>query len=223
MPKSRGVTLKLVQRQQIGKLCQLDSNSNTLLEKVFAKRGIDHQGELQFELKNLHPISTLKNIVLATEILVDVIEKKQSILIIGDFDADGATSTALAVRALTLMGHTQVNYLVPNRFEFGYGLTPEIVIEAQKYSPDLIITVDNGISSVKGVEQAKKQGYKVIITDHHLPGKSLPDADAILNPNQVDDEFPSKNLAGVGVIFYLNVVFEKCLITTTVLYKEQTY
>jgi len=196
--------MKLIRREATGKITPQNANSNaTLLERVFSLRGIDSQGELIFELKNLHPISALKGIKSATDIVVDAIKKKQSILIIGDFDADGATSTAVAVRALKLMGHDQVDYLVPNRFEFGYGLTPEIVIEAKKFSPDLIITVDNGISSIKGVEQAKSQGYKVVITDHHLPAKKLPKADAIINPNQHGDEFPSKNLAGVGVIFYL--------------------
>lgn len=194
--------MKLIRREQTGNLARIENGSN-LLQRVFAMRGINHQDELGFELKQLHPISKLKGIDKATTLLVKAIENKQRIIIIGDFDADGATSTAVAVRALKLMGHTQTNYLVPNRFEFGYGLTPEIVDEAQKYSPDLIITVDNGISSIKGVERAKSLGYQVIITDHHLPAKSLPEADAIVNPNQRGDDFPSKNLAGVGVIFYL--------------------
>ncbi len=190
--------MKIIRRKPTGEI-----NQASLLERVFAMRGINDQNELVFELKNLHPISKLKGIQSATDLVVDAIKAKQRLLIIGDFDTDGATSTALAVRALRLMGHDKMDYLVPNRFEFGYGLTPEIVIEAQKFSPDMIITVDNGISSIKGVEQAKAQGCKVIITDHHLPAKELPDADAIINPNQRGDEFPSKNLAGVGVIFYL--------------------
>ncbi|MCF6190632.1 MAG: single-stranded-DNA-specific exonuclease RecJ [Cocleimonas sp.] len=194
--------MKIIRREPTGQINQTQ-NQASLLERVFAMRGINDQSELVFELKNLHPISKLKGIQAATGLLVDAIKTKQRILIIGDFDADGATSTAVAVRALRLMGHDKVDYLVPNRFEFGYGLTPEIVIEAQKFSPDMIITVDNGISSIKGVEKAKALGYKVIITDHHLPAKNLPDADAIINPNQRGDEFPSKNLAGVGVIFYL--------------------
>jgi len=115
------------------------------------------------------------------------------------------------VRALRALGHEQVDYLVPNRFEYGYGLTPEIVVEANKRSPDLIITVDNGISSIKGVAKAKSLGIKVVITDHHLPAKKMPDADAIVNPNQKDDEFPSKNLAGVGVIFYLMLALKSHL------------
>jgi single-stranded-DNA-specific exonuclease len=194
--------MKLVRREQKGNICSIENNTS-LLDRVFAMRGINNQSELVFELKHLHPISTLKGIQTATDLLVETIKAKQRILIIGDFDADGATSTAVAVRALRLMGHDNVDYLVPNRFEFGYGLTPEIVVEAQKFSPDIIITVDNGISSIKGVEQAKAFGYKVIITDHHLPAEKLPDADAIINPNQRGDKFPSKNLAGVGVTFYL--------------------
>ena len=198
--------MKIIRREPTGQINQAKSDGEcqvSLLERVFAMRGINDQAELAFELKNLHPISKLKGIQGATDLVVEAIKTKQRLLIIGDFDADGATSTALAVRALRLMGHDKVDYLVPNRFEFGYGLTPEIVIEAQKFSPDMIITVDNGISSIKGVEQAKAQSCKVIITDHHLPAKKLPDADAIINPNQHGDEFPSKNLAGVGVIFYL--------------------
>ena len=195
-------TMKIIRRKPIGNISQAQ-NQASLLARVFAMRGINDQAELVFELKNLHPISKLKGIQTATDLVIEAIKTKQRLLIIGDFDADGATSTALAVRALRLMGHDMVDYLVPNRFEFGYGLTPEIVVEAQKFSPDMIITVDNGISSIKGVEQAKAQGCKVIITDHHLPAKNLPDADAIINPNQHGDKFPSKNLAGVGVIFYL--------------------
>ncbi len=204
--------MKLIQREQTGTLCEQNNQEISLIERIFAKRGINHKGELLFELKQLHPISSLKDIKQATDILENAVIKNHKILIIGDFDADGATSTALAVRALHLMGHQRVAYLVPNRFEYGYGLTPEIVKEAAKFSPELIITVDNGISSIKGVEQAKKQGYKVIISDHHLPGKQLPDADAILNPNQPEDDFPSKALAGVGVIFYLMLSLKSALL-----------
>jgi len=194
--------MKLVRRELSGKLCK-DLSKASLIDRVFAMRGINHQDELQVDLKNLHPISMLKDINKATDLLVDALRSQERILIVGDFDADGATSTTLAVRALRAMGHQQVDYLVPNRFEYGYGLTPEIVVEANKRSPHLIVTVDNGISSIKGVEKAKSLGIKVLITDHHLPAKRMPNADAIVNPNQRGDEFPSKNLAGVGVIFYL--------------------
>ncbi|MEE9325933.1 MAG: single-stranded-DNA-specific exonuclease RecJ [Cocleimonas sp.] len=202
--------MKLVRREPCGQIAA--GKTSTLLERVFSMRGINHNDELQLNLKNLYPISSLKGIDRATNILVNAFEDKRNILIIGDFDADGATSTALAVKALKLLGYKgSVDYLVPNRFEYGYGLTPEIVKHAKIYSPDIIITVDNGISSVKGVEQAKRQGYKVIITDHHLPGKNLPSADAIINPNQAGDNFQSKNLAGVGVIFYLMLALKNSL------------
>lgn len=202
--------MKLVRREQSGTLCQ-DIDNPSLVERVFAMRGINNQDELQLELKSLHPISALKGILKATDILIDAIYKQQHILIIGDFDADGATSTTLAVRALRLMGHQSIDYLVPNRFEFGYGLTPEIVVEANKQSPQLIVTVDNGISSIEGVKKAKSLGIKVLITDHHLPSKKTPEADAIVNPNQHGDTFPSKNLAGVGVIFYLMLALKTSL------------
>jgi len=194
--------MELVRRELIGKICN-DLNNASLVDRIFAMRGIDHQNELQVDLKCLLPISKLKGIKKASKLLIEAIHKNKNIIIIGDFDADGATSTALAVKALKLMGHQNIDYLVPNRFEYGYGLTPEIVVEASKRSPHLIVTVDNGISSIKGVEKAKSLGIKVLITDHHLPAKKLPEADAIVNPNQRGDNFPSKNLAGVGVIFYL--------------------
>jgi len=135
--------------------------------------------------------------------LQHAIVNRQRIVVVGDFDADGATSCALCLRALRAMGAAEVHYLVPNRFEYGYGLTPEIVGVAAELQPDLLVTVDNGISSVDGVAAAKRQGIKVLITDHHLPGKQLPAADAIVNPNNVGDSFPSKSLAGVGVAFYV--------------------
>src|SRR5690625_5141143 len=139
----------------------------------------------------------------AVALLEAALAQGQHILVIGDFDADGATSSALAIRALRAFGHQAVDYLVPNRFEYGYGLTPEIVELARTRQPDLLITVDNGISSLTGVDAAKAAGMQVIITDHHLPGTTLPAADAIVNPNLPDDDFPSKHLAGVGVIFYV--------------------
>jgi single-stranded-DNA-specific exonuclease len=147
----------------------------------------------------------------AVEILVEAISADASILIVGDFDADGATSCALGVLALRAMGARHVAYIVPNRFEFGYGLTPEIVKLAAPAQPDLIITVDNGISSHEGIEEAASCGISVLVTDHHLPGKELPPADAIVNPNRPDDTFPSKALAGVGVIFYLMIALRSGL------------
>ena len=141
--------------------------------------------------------------LVATTAQLDAVVAGAKIIIVGDFDADGATSSALAVLALRAMGLSNVDFLVPNRFEYGYGLTPEIVAVAAAQEPDVIITVDNGISSIDGVRAARELGIAVIVTDHHLPGSELPEADAIVNPNQPGCEFPSKNLAGVGVIFYV--------------------
>ncbi len=194
--------MTVVARELKGKI-QTQEVASPLLHRIFAARNIDSADELSHELKQLHPISQLKDIHKAVDVLIEAIESSATIVIIGDFDADGATATTVAVKSLTMMGVKNIHYLVPNRFKFGYGLTPEIVDQAQQFQPDLIITVDNGISSIEGVERAKALNCRVIITDHHLPGHRLPDADAIINPNQPDCDFPSKNLAGVGVIFYL--------------------
>ena len=192
----------LIKRRQVTADIDL-GDIHPLLKKLYLQRGVTSLDDLQLELANLLPFSDLSNINLAVDLLVDALQAKKHIVIIGDFDTDGATSTTLAVKALELMGATKVSFLVPNRFEYGYGLTPEIVRLSQKLKPDLLITVDNGISSIAGVEQAKAFGYQVLITDHHLPAEQLPAADAIVNPNLVGDKFASKNLAGVGVIFYV--------------------
>jgi len=181
----------------------LSQDLHPILKKIYQHRGITASSEIQYELKNLLPFAELRNIDAAVALLVTALQDRQHIMIIGDFDADGATSTALAVRALRSMGAFKVSFLVPNRFDFGYGLTPEIVAVAAKQHPDLIITVDNGISSVAGVAAAQQQGIKVLITDHHLPGNELPAAAAIVDPNQHGDYFNSKHLAGVGVCFYV--------------------
>lgn len=175
-----------------------------LLTRIYAARGITEEQQLNKNLTALQPFSLLKGIDKAVELLISAIEQQRSILVVGDFDADGATATALAVQGLTMLGIKQVDYLVPNRFEYGYGLTPELVSFAiDKFNPWLIITVDNGIASVEGVASAKAAGVKVLITDHHLPSKDMPAADAIVNPNQPDCLFASKTLAGVGVMFYV--------------------
>jgi len=174
-----------------------------VLKRVYASRNIKSSKDLDYSLGSLIPFKQLSGIDDAVILLEEMLEQKKRILIVADFDADGATSCALAIRGLTAMGARDVIYVVPNRFEHGYGLSPEIVDIALDYDPDLIITVDNGISSICGVEHAKKNGVKVLITDHHLPGRELPNADVIINPQLVDDRFPSKNLAGVGVIFYI--------------------
>lgn len=174
-----------------------------ILNRIFLARGVRAREELEYPLSNLINPRRLKGIEQALGLLMRAYEAGSRILIIGDFDADGATSTALAVRGLRALGFHQVDFLVPNRFEYGYGLTPEIVAVAQHYHPDLLITVDNGISSVAGVDAANALGIEVLITDHHLPGDNLPAAAAIVNPNQPGCEFPCKSLAGVGVIFYV--------------------
>jgi len=174
-----------------------------VLKRVYASRNIKSSKDLDYSLSSLIPFEQLSGINDAVILLQEMLEQKKRMLIIADFDADGATSCALAIRGLTAMGAKDVIYVVPNRFEHGYGLSPEIVDVALDYDPDLIITVDNGISSICGVEYARKNGVKVLITDHHLPAKELPNADVIINPQLANDKFPSKNLAGVGVIFYI--------------------
>jgi len=173
-----------------------------VLARVCAARGISRRGEIDDALSGLIPPSDLLNAERAAVLLADAIASGKRMLIVADYDFDGATACALGVRALTAFGAT-VGYLVPNRFEFGYGLTPEIVALAAKSKPDLLITVDNGIASVEGVEAARQLGVEVIVTDHHLPGPELPRAAAIVNPNQAGCAFPSKSLAGVGVMFYV--------------------
>lgn len=174
-----------------------------LLQHIYAARGVSSECELENTLVNLSSPSMLKGIDDAVSILAQAVMQQKRLLVVGDFDADGATSSALSVLALQAMGLNTVDFLVPNRFEFGYGLTPEIVDVACNFQPDIIMTVDNGISSVEGVAAARQKGIKVIVTDHHLPGTDVPDADAIVNPNQHGCQFPSKSLAGVGVVFYV--------------------
>lgn len=175
----------------------------SLLQRVYAARGALTDQSVSTELAGLLKPDALKGLPEAVSLIAEHVISQKRLLIVGDFDCDGATSSAVAVQALTAMGAGYVDFLVPNRFEYGYGLTPEIVAVAQAYQPDLIITVDNGISSIDGVRAANEAGIQVIVTDHHLPGETLPEAAAIVNPNQQGCEFPSKNLAGVGVIFYL--------------------
>lgn len=174
-----------------------------LLTRLYAARGVQSAEELDKSLARLLPFQQLKGIEAAVDLLVEALAQRQRILIVGDFDADGATASTVGVLGLRLLGAAHVDYLVPNRFEYGYGLTPEIVKVALERQPQLLITVDNGISSVEGVAAAKAAGLKVLVTDHHLPGNELPDADAIVNPNQPGCTFSSKALAGVGVIFYV--------------------
>lgn len=174
-----------------------------LLTRLYAARGVACEAELDKSLARLIPYQQLKGIDAAVDLLVTALREGQRMLIVGDFDADGATASTVGVLGLRLLGAAHVDYLVPNRFEYGYGLTPEIVEVALQREPQLLITVDNGISSVEGVAAAKAAGLQVLVTDHHLPGHELPAADAIVNPNQPGCTFPSKSLAGVGVIFYV--------------------
>lgn len=178
------------------------SGLHPVLARIYAARGIRETRQIEHELGALLPFAEMKGAMEMARLLADAIEAGKRLLIIADYDSDGATACAVAMRALRDFGAT-VDYLVPNRFEYGYGLTPEIVRLAAERRPDIIITVDNGISSVAGVEEAHKLGIETLITDHHLPGEELPDAACIVNPNQPGCSFPSKNLAGVGVIFYV--------------------
>ena len=173
-----------------------------LLARLYAARGIKDKSELDYELKSLLPPTALTNATEAAHLLADAIEAEAKMLIIGDYDCDGATATAVGMRALKALG-ANVDFLLPDRFKLGYGLSPEIVDVAAQQSPDLIITVDNGIASLEGVARAQQHGIATLITDHHLPAETLPAADCIVNPNQPGCEFPSKCIAGVGVMFYV--------------------
>ena len=180
-----------------------------VLARLFAARGVTSPDQLDYGLAGLAPVRSLDGIDSAVELLLK--HKQDRIVVIGDFDVDGATSTALMLRCLSAFGFSNVSYLVPNRFEFGYGLSPEIVQVAAERSPQLIVTVDNGISSLAGVSAAKEEGIAVLVTDHHLPAEELPEADVIVNPNLVGSTFASRNLAGVGVAFYVMAALGKAL------------
>lgn len=195
--------MRILQRSVPGEWQGLFAELPPLLGRVYASRGLKSCDELETGLEQLPAPALMKGIPEAVAVLVQAIEAGERIMIVGDFDADGATSTTVAMRALALLGATDVDFLVPNRFEFGYGLTPEIVAVAARSQPDVIVTVDNGIASLAGVEAANALGIKVVVTDHHLPGKQLPAAAALVNPNQPGCGFPSKAMAGVGVIFYV--------------------
>ena len=182
-----------------------------LLSRLYAARGVLSEVELDRRLQALLPYSGLRGIDQAVAVLESALRERRSILIVGDFDADGATASSVAVLALRQLGAAQVDYLVPNRFEYGYGLTPEIVEVALTRRPDVLVTVDNGISSIEGVAAAKAAGLQVVVTDHHLPGSELPEADAIVNPSQPGCAFASKAMAGVGVIFYVMLALRAAL------------
>jgi len=182
-----------------------NSDLHPLLKKIYANRGITKLKQVQYSLTGLIDYSLLKDIDIASGIVAEAIIQQKNVLVVGDFDADGATSCAVMIRSFYAFGLENVDYLVPNRFDFGYGLSPQIVDVAAglQSRPDLIITVDNGISSIDGVDRANELGIQVVVTDHHLAGDTLPQAAAIVNPNQPGCDFPEKTIAGVGVAFYL--------------------
>jgi len=195
--------LRIVRRKVEGDTRALVPGIHPVLARVYGARAVRSASELDYTLNGLHRYDALGGLERALDILQQALANQQRVLIVGDYDADGATASAVALRGLEMLGFDNVDYLVPNRFEYGYGLTPEIVEVAAQSSPDVLITVDNGIASVAGAAAAAERRMRVIITDHHLPGKVLPDAAAIVNPNLPGDAFPSKCLAGVGVLFYL--------------------
>ncbi|MGD8977080.1 MAG: DHH family phosphoesterase, partial [Gammaproteobacteria bacterium] len=174
-----------------------------LLARLYAARGLASADEAKLELAGLLPVGSLAGSAAAVDVLLEHHAARSRVIVVGDFDADGATSSALVVQALRALDFADVDFLVPNRFEFGYGLSPPLVEVAAASGPGLLITVDNGISSVRGIAAARESGIDVLVTDHHLPPSVLPDARAIVNPNLPDEPFASKNLAGVGVAFYL--------------------
>jgi single-stranded-DNA-specific exonuclease len=181
----------------------IDNDLHPVLNRVYQARGVSSPEQLDYSLAKLLPFNSLSNIERATELLVLALEQQKRIVIVADYDADGATACALGIRGLKMMGALDVHFIVPDRFIHGYGLSPEIVELAHELKPDLIITVDNGISSVEGVALARAKEIDVLVTDHHLPGPVLPDANVIVNPNLDNDAFQSKALAGVGVMFYV--------------------
>jgi single-stranded-DNA-specific exonuclease len=191
----------VIERRAHGATPFSDASLHPVLCRAYAARGVRDTAELALTLDRLAPVSSLDSVEAAVALLLE--HRERRILVVGDFDADGATSTALIVRCLRAWGFASVDFLVPNRFEFGYGLTPEIVGLAAERAPSLIVTVDNGISSNAGVAAARARGIQVLITDHHLPGSVLPDADVIVNPNVPGSRFGSRALAGVGVAFYV--------------------
>lgn len=197
------MSVRVVRRSLAGAADGLPPDLHPVLRRVYAARGIRSADQLALGLERLAPISALEGLLPAVDLLLRHFERRSRIVVVGDFDADGATSTALVVRQLERLGFPAVGFEVPNRFEFGYGLTPELVRVIATSSPGLLVTVDNGISSHAGIEEAARFGIEVLVTDHHLPAATLPPAAAIVNPNLPSARFPSRALAGVGVAFYL--------------------
>ncbi|TOQ69876.1 single-stranded-DNA-specific exonuclease RecJ [Vibrio parahaemolyticus] len=192
-----------IQRRPEPDLSLLPDSIPPILKRIYINRGITDIAQLETSARGLHSYQKLGGIEQAVELLFQAIQEQKRIIVVGDFDADGATSSALSVSALRMLGSNNVDYLVPNRFEDGYGLSPEVVDQALELGAEMIMTVDNGVSSIEGVRYAKVNGITVLVTDHHLPGQVLPEVDAMVNPNLDSCAFPSKALAGVGVAFYL--------------------
>jgi single-stranded-DNA-specific exonuclease len=209
-PRAGMAPLRVVRREPATDCAGFANDMHPVLQRIYASRGIRSPADLDASLDKLHPVGTLEGIPAAVDLLLEH-RVNGKILVVGDFDADGATSTALMIRALTAWGFASVDFLVPNRFEFGYGLTPEIVALAATRSPTLIVTVDNGISSLTGVAEARSRGIAVLITDHHLPGPATPAANVIVNPNLPGSQFASRALAGVGVAFYVMAAVKRRL------------
>ncbi len=189
----------------------LPSTLHPIIRQIYARRGVTDKAQLELTASHLCPVETLKGLPAACELLHLALQERKNITVIGDFDADGATSTALMMEALQMLGSSNHHFLVPNRFKYGYGLTPEIVDIAASQGAQVLVTVDNGISCTAGVKRAKALGLQVVVTDHHLPGATTPPADAIVNPNQEGCNFASKSLAGVGVAFYFMLALRKYL------------
>ena len=189
----------------------LAADLHPVVRRILLTRGVTRGEDLVLDLRAMLPPDELSGIVKAAGLIASAVMENQRILIVGDFDADGATGTAVAFLALQAMGSSRLDFRVPNRFEFGYGLSAALVETLADDPPDLLITVDSGISCHQGVARARELGCRVIVTDHHLPGEDLPDAHAIVNPNCADDQFPSKAMAGVGVVFYLMSVVRRVL------------
>lgn len=202
---------RVIRRTPVCREAQGLADLPPILQRVYANRGVSDPAELEMSIQHIIPPEQLLGIDRAAELLFDKIAGQETIIIVGDYDADGATSTAVAMRGLHGVGAIDVHYFVPNRFEFGYGLTPAIVDLCSDLAPGLIITVDNGISSIDGIRHARNLGIDVLVTDHHLPGTQLPDATVIVNPNQPGDTFPSKALAGVGVMFYVLIALRSLM------------
>ncbi len=201
---------EIIRREQVSD-DHLPKTLHPIIRQIYARRGVTNETQLELTASHLFAVDTLKGLPEACALLHIALKEQKNITVIGDFDADGATSTALMMEALKMLGSNNHHFLVPNRFKYGYGLTPEIVEIAASQGAQVLVTVDNGISCIAGVNRAKALGLEVVVTDHHLPGNTVPAADAIVNPNQVGCNFASKSLAGVGVAFYFMLALRKYL------------